>query len=237
MKKNLSLLFLTKVERNSQQTGSKVKMHKQLIEVKNTGSHPITVTIIKDGKPWTGEQDPITIQPNKVATIPVDVFNNRTIAVKSNGGPSSVEVSANAVIKWYEDGRSRNVAVTAPTQKAGLEFSVDVLKKPVEALNLVSVTPEDKNGNGTPEQFVFKFNTAVSGAEAGDFRLDGVFSRAASAVELRDDNKEVVVKFAESDVSSSATINYDGSFINGDVVIKDGFGNKVKPFNVSKAGL
>ena len=76
-----------------------------------------------------------------------------------------------------EDGRSRNVAVTAPTSAAVLENTVDV-KNPAEPLRLVSVTAQDQDKKlVVNETYVFKFNAAVTGAEAGDFRLDGNSSR------------------------------------------------------------
>ena len=106
--------------------------------MKNTGSHEVKVldedltTVLA------------TIAPNKTATIALkDVSNDRTLRVVSQGGPSSVEVSANAVIKWYENDRSRNVAVTARTEKANLDYSVDV--KGSGKLHLVSVIAEDKD--------------------------------------------------------------------------------------------
>ncbi|WP_071393423.1 S-layer homology domain-containing protein [Bacillus tuaregi] len=194
-------------------------------EVKNTGSHAVRV-IDRDGT------EKYRIEPNKVLSIPVeDVENDRTLRVRAIDGPSSVEVSANAVIKWYEEGRSRNVAVTAPTKSADLQYSVDVEDINSE-FKLLSVTPEDKNNNGTPEYFVFTFNKAVSGAEEGDFRLGGKPNKAATAVELRDGDKEVVVKFAESLVGSESTISYDGGYVNANEVITDGYGNTARPFSV-----
>lgn len=200
-------------------------------QVKNTGSHDAIVTVRTAGGALVST---VTIKPGNTETIALDFTNNNTVTVKADGGVTKVEVTANAVVKFFEESESQSVAVNAGPVTVDLGFT-DAALKPISAV------AQNFDGVGSFDQIVLTFDKELDDAtiEAGDFRINGNSTLVAN--EVIKDKKKLIVKFSESalaglNTAAATNLTYDAKF-SGSKALADEFGNKAPVFTVLEANI
>ncbi|MBB6446074.1 S-layer homology domain-containing protein [Bacillus benzoevorans] len=145
----------------------------------------------------------------------INDVNDALFSAQAPFGTTSLNVKTSAVIDDGVGYESQSVTVKAELNntKIGFSYAADVEADAVDT--------DNANGN---ETVVLTFDKAVTGAEAGDFKIG-----TTKATSVTVDGRKVIVKFPDSIVGATGAITYDPNGAGGSVLV-DEFGNKVIGF-------
>jgi len=193
--------------------------------IENTGTHAILIDtdfarqhITNTRNVDLGSTEYIIINVGGSLTISghINDINRALFSAQAPFGTTSLNVKTSAVIDDGVGYESQSVTVKAELKDTKIGFSYNA--------NVTAEAVDTDNANGN-ETVVLTFDKAVTGAEAGDFKIGTTKATSVSV-----DGRKVIVKFPDGVVGTTGTITYDPNGAGGSVLV-DEFGNKVVGFN------